>query len=169
QEARRVAEAARETEWVKPSFVRELFLGRLRLDLIHPPPRQDPEEAARAAAFHRELFAFAKTIDGEEIERTGRVPDEVIDRLRELGAFGIKIPTEYGGLGLSQRSYNKAIAIIGSAASALGVLLSAHQSIGVPQPLKMFGTPEQKKKYLPRLAAGEISAFALTEPDVGSD
>ncbi|HSK19267.1 MAG TPA: acyl-CoA dehydrogenase family protein [Longimicrobiales bacterium] len=169
QEARQVAEAARETEWVMPSFVRELFLGKLRLDLIHPPPVQDPDEKKRAAEFHRELYEFARTIDGEAIERTGRVPDDVIDGLRRLGAFGIKIPQEYGGLGLSQRSYNKAIAIIGSAASALGVLLSAHQSIGVPQPLKMFGTPEQKKKYLPRLAQGEISAFALTEPDVGSD
>ena len=169
QEARQVAEAARETEWVMPSFVRELFLGKLHLDLIHPPPVQDPDEKKRAAEFHRKLYEFAKTIDGEAIERTGRVPDEVIDGLRRLGAFGIKIPQEYGGLGLSQRSYNKAISIIGSAASALGVLLSAHQSIGVPQPLKMFGTPEQKKKYLPRLAQGEISAFALTEPDVGSD
>ena len=169
QEARQVAEAARETEWVMPSFVRELFLGKLHLDLIHPPPVQDPDEKKRAAEFHRKLYEFAKTIDGEAIERTGRVPDDVIDGLRRLGAFGIKIPKEYGGLGLSQRSYNKAISIIGSAASALGVLLSAHQSIGVPQPLKMFGTPEQKKKYLPRLAQGEISAFALTEPDVGSD
>src|SRR5690606_33482901 len=149
--------------------VRELFLGRLRLDLIHPPPPQDPGEKQRAAEFHRKLYEFAKTIDGEEIERTGKVPDHVIDGLRRLGAFGIKIPQEYGGLGLGQRSYNKAISIIGSAASALGVLLSAHQSIGVPQPLKMFGTPEQKKKYLPRFAQGAVSAFALTEPDVGSD
>jgi alkylation response protein AidB-like acyl-CoA dehydrogenase len=169
QEARRVTEEARETEWVQPSFVRELFLGNLRLDLIHPPPAQDPDEKRRAAEFHRKLYEFARTVDGEEIERTGRVPDAVVQGLRDLGAFGIKIPQEYGGLGLSQRSYNTAIAIIGSAASALGVLLSAHQSIGLPQPLKMFGTPEQKKKYLPRLAAGQISAFALTEHDVGSD
>jgi alkylation response protein AidB-like acyl-CoA dehydrogenase len=169
QEARQVAEAARETDWSKPSFVRELFLGHLRIDLIHPPPSQDPVEAKRAAEFHQKLFEFAKTIDGEEIESTGKVPDHVVQGLRDLGAFGIKIPQEYGGLGLSQRSYNKAISIVGSAASALGVLLSAHQSIGLPQPLKMFGSPEQKKKYLPRLARGEISAFALTEPDVGSD
>lgn len=168
-EARQVAEAARETEWVMPSFVRELFLGKLRLDLIHPPPAQDPAEKERGAEFHRRLYEFAKTVDGEAIERTGRVPDDVVDGLRKLGAFGIKIPQEYGGLGLSQRSYNKSVAIIGSAAASLGVLLSAHQSIGVPQPLKMFGTPEQKKKYLPRLARGEISAFALTELDVGSD
>ena len=169
KEARQVAESARETEWVLPSFVRELFLGRLRLDLIDPPPQPDPEEQKRAAAFHAKLAAFATTIDGEQIEHTGKVPDAVVQGLRDIGAFGIKIPLEYGGLGLSQRSYNRAIAIVGMRASALGVLLSAHQSIGVPQPLKMFGTPEQKKKYLPRLAKGEISAFALTEPDVGSD
>ncbi|CAN5888624.1 acyl-CoA dehydrogenase family protein [soil metagenome] len=169
QEARQVAEAARETDWVQPSFVRELFLGHLRLDLIHPPPVQDAEEKQRAAEFHGKLYDFAKTIDGEEIERTGKVSDEIVEGLRQLGAFGIKIPQEYGGLGLSQRSYNTAIATIGSASASLGVLLSAHQSIGLPQPLKMFGTPEQKKKYLPRLAKGAISAFALTEPDVGSD
>jgi alkylation response protein AidB-like acyl-CoA dehydrogenase len=169
KEARQVAESARETEWVHPSFVRELFLGRLRLDLIDPPPQPDAEEQKRATAFHKKLEEFARTVDGEEIERTGKVPEVVIQGLRDIGAFGIKIPQEYGGLGLSQRSYNRAISIIGMPAASLGVLLSAHQSIGVPQPLKMFGTPEQKKKYLPRFAKGEISAFALTEPDVGSD
>jgi hypothetical protein len=169
QEARRVAEAARETDWSKPSFVRELFLGRLRLDLIHPIPAQDPDEKVRAAAFFEKANAFCATVDTREIERTGRVPEAVIDGLRAIGAFGIKIPREYGGLGFSQRSYNRAIALIGEKCTALGVLLSAHQSIGVPQPLKMFGTEEQKKKYLPRLAQGQISAFALTEPDVGSD
>jgi alkylation response protein AidB-like acyl-CoA dehydrogenase len=169
-DARAVAEAARETEWSKPSFVRELFLGRLRLDLIHPPPAADPEEEARGAEFLAALREFALTeVDADLIDREGRVPDAVVDGLRRLGAFGIKIPREYGGLGLSQRTYNRAIGLIGTRCSALGVLLSAHQSIGVPQPLKMFGTEEQKQKYLPRFARGEISAFALTEPDVGSD
>jgi alkylation response protein AidB-like acyl-CoA dehydrogenase len=168
-EARQVAEAARETEWTKPSFVKELFLGRLRLDLIDPPPQPDPEEQARAALFMQRVRDFCDAVDADAIERTGRVPDAVVDGLRGIGAFGIKIPQEYGGLGLAQRSYNRAIAYIGARCSALGVLLSAHQSIGVPQPLKMFGTPEQKQKYLPRLAQGDISAFALTEPDVGSD
>jgi alkylation response protein AidB-like acyl-CoA dehydrogenase len=168
-EARQVAEAARETEWTKPSFVRELFLGRLRLDLIDPPPQLDEEERRRGAEFLASLDALCGTFDAEEIDRTAKVPSEVIERLRELGAFGIKIPREYGGLGLSQTSYNRAIALLSTKCSAIGVLLSAHQSIGVPQPLKMFGTDEQKKKYLPRLAKGAISAFALTEPDVGSD
>jgi alkylation response protein AidB-like acyl-CoA dehydrogenase len=169
-DARQVAEAARETEWSNPSFVKELFLGHLRLDLIDPPPTPDPEEQARAAVFLRDVEKFLdEEVDAEEIDEVGRLPDSVVDGLRRLGAFGIKIPREYGGLGLSQVSYNHAIALIGSKCSAMGVLLSAHQSIGVPQPLKMFGTPEQKKKYLPRLARGAISAFALTEPDVGSD
>ena len=170
REARAVAEAARESEWALPSFVRELFLGRLRLDLIHPHPEPDPESDARAAEFLEKLREFAENeVDPERIEREGRVPPEVLDGLRRLGAFGIKIPREYGGLGLSQRAYNRAIALLSTRCAALGVWLSAHQSIGVPQPLKMFGTEEQKRKYLPRLAQGAVSAFALTEPDVGSD
>jgi len=170
REARAVAEAAREKDWVKPSFVRELFLGRLRLDLIYPAPKPDPEAERRADEFLARAEAFLReNVDPEQIEREERVPDHVIQGLKELGAFGLKIPREYGGLELSQRGYNRAIAVIGSYSVPLGVLLSAHQSIGVPQPLKMFGTEEQKKKYLPRLARGEISAFALTEPDVGSD
>lgn len=169
EEARQVAEAARETEWTHPSFVRELFLGRLNLDLIDPPPAPDPEEQKRAAAFLREVEQMLGRVDAEAIEKNAKIPDNVIDELRRIGAFGIKIPKEYGGLGLSQTSYNRAIALISTKVASIGVLLSAHQSIGVPQPLKMFGTPEQKKKYLPRLAKGAISAFALTEPDVGSD
>jgi len=168
-EARLVAESARETEWSKPSFVRELFLGRLRLDLIDALPAPEPEEQARFAAFMARIRTFARTIDDHEIERTGRIPEAVVDGLRKLGAFGMKIPLEYGGLGLSQVSYNAVIAYLSACSAPIGVLLSAHQSIGVPQPLRMFGTEAQKKKYLPRLAAGEISAFALTEPDVGSD
>jgi alkylation response protein AidB-like acyl-CoA dehydrogenase len=169
REARQVAEAARETEWNQPSFVRELFLGQFRMDLLYPLSAGDPAERARAEIFLEKLRQVAATVDGEAIEREAKVPDSVIDALREIGAFGIKIPEEYGGLGLSQHSYNRAIALIGAKVAALGVLLSAHQSIGVPQPLKIFGTPEQKQKYLPRLARGAISAFALTEPDVGSD
>jgi alkylation response protein AidB-like acyl-CoA dehydrogenase len=170
QDARQVAESAREQQWTAPSFVRGLFEGRLRLQLIHPFPTVDPEEEERARPFLEKLVAFVKeNVDPSEVERNAKIPDHVIKGLAALGAFGIKIPREYGGLGLSQTSYNRAVALVTSWESSIGVLLSAHQSIGVPQPLKLFGTPEQKKKYLPRLAAGEISAFALTEPDVGSD
>lgn len=170
QEAREVAEAARETEWTSPSFVKELFNGRLLLHLIHPFPRVDPEEEARVKPFLERLEKFLEeNVDAEEIDRTRKIPDNVMKGLAELGCFGIKIPVEYGGLGLKQTSYNRAIAIVGSYEGSIGVLLSAHQSIGVPQPLALFGTPEQKKKYFPRLAKGEISAFALTETGVGSD
>ncbi|WP_410536135.1 acyl-CoA dehydrogenase family protein [Streptomyces sp. KL2] len=170
REARQVAEAAREQDWRKPSFARELFLGRFRLDLIHPHPRPADADARRGEEFLARLRAFCEAeIDGPRIDREGMVPDEVVKGLKELGALGMKIDPEYGGLGLSQLHYNRALALAGSASPAVGALLSAHQSIGVPQPLKMFGTEEQKKAFLPRCARGEISAFLLTEPDVGSD
>jgi len=169
QEAREVAEAAREQQWIAPSFVRDLFLGRFRLDLIHPYPEQDPEEVRRAQPFLEQLERVLRDVDSDRIDREGEIPEPVIQRLRELGAFGIKIPKEYGGLGLSQLSYMKAIELVSSVDGSVTALLSAHQSIGVPQPLKMFGSEAQKKKYFPRLAKGAISAFALTEPGVGSD
>jgi alkylation response protein AidB-like acyl-CoA dehydrogenase len=169
-QARDVAEAAREKEWVAPSFVRELFLGRLRMDLIHPYPEQDPEDERRAQPFLAALETLMREqVDSDRIDREGEIPDAVIDALRALGAFGIKIPREYGGLGLSQLSYMRAIELVSSVDGSITALLSAHQSIGVPQPLKMFGSEAQKKKYLPRLAKGAISAFALTETGVGSD
>ncbi len=169
-EARAVAEEAREKEWTAPSFVRELFEGRLRLDLIDPFPAPTAEDVARAAPFLEALGTFMRErVDSDAIDRTGKVPEEVIDGLRGLGAFGIKIPTEYGGLGLSQLMYTRAIGLVTSQDGSLTALLSASQSIGVAVPLLLFGTEEQKRKYLPRIAAGEISAFALTETGVGSD
>ena len=168
-EARDVAEAAREAEWAAPSFVRDLFLGSLRLDLIHPYPEQDPAEVARAKPFIDRLTRLMHDVDGDRIDREGDIPQDVIEALKAMGAFGIKIPREYGGLGLSQLSYMKAMELVSSVDGSVTALLSAHQSIGVPQPLKMFGNDAQKKKYLPRLAKGAVSAFALTEPGVGSD
>ncbi|MFE7430931.1 acyl-CoA dehydrogenase family protein [Streptomyces sp. NPDC057545] len=170
REARRVAEAAREQDWHKPSFAKELFLGRFRLDLIHPHPLPSPDDVRRGEAFLARLREFCETeVDGALIEREARIPDEVINGLKELGALGMKIEPKYGGLGLTQLYYNKALTLVGSVSPALGALLSAHQSIGVPQPLKLFGTQEQKDAFLPRLASTDISAFLLTEPDVGSD
>ncbi len=169
KQARQVAEAAREAEWRKPSFGKELFLGRLRIELIDPWPAPDQAAVARGEDFLAKLGEYAKTIDGAQIERDARIPDEVLRDLAGLGAFGMKIDEKYGGLGLSNLYYTKALALIGTANPSVNALLSAHQSIGVPQPLKLFGTEEQKKKYLPRLAAGEVSAFLLTESDVGSD
>ncbi|GGT18665.1 MULTISPECIES: acyl-CoA dehydrogenase family protein [Streptomyces] len=170
REARQVAEAAREQDWRKPSFAKELFLGRFRLDLIHPHPQPADEDVRRGEAFLARLRTFCETrIDGARIEREAKIPDETVRGLKELGALGMKIDPKYGGLGLTQVYYNKALALVGTASPAIGALLSAHQSIGVPQPLKMFGTQEQKDAFLPRCATTAISAFLLTEPDVGSD
>ncbi|MEV5297100.1 acyl-CoA dehydrogenase family protein [Amycolatopsis methanolica] len=169
KEARAVAEEARESGWRKPSFAKELYLGRFRLDLVHPHPRAEPAVAKKAEQFLTRLREYAETLDGAVIEREARIPDEYVKGLAELGCFGIKIPEEYGGLGLSQVAYNRALALLGSVHPTLGVLLSAHQSIGVPEPLKLAGTPEQKAKFLPRCAKGAVTAFLLTEPDVGSD
>lgn len=169
REARKVAEAARESDWKKPSFAKELFLGRLRLDLMDPWPRPTPETREKGEAFLGRACDLVDQIDSRRIEREARIPDETFTGLAELGAFGMKVGEEYGGVGLSQLYYNKALMLFGSANPSVGALLSAHQSIGVPQPVNMFGNDEQKQLFLPRVAAGEISAFLLTEPDVGSD
>ncbi|MFE5287843.1 acyl-CoA dehydrogenase family protein [Nocardia sp. NPDC056611] len=169
EQARALVEESRETTWAKPSFAKEMFLGRFRLDLIHPFPRPSAADEARIEAYLTRLRAFCETIDGLRIEAEGRIPDEYVRGLAELGCFGLKIPAEYGGVGLSQVGYNRALMLVGSAHASLGVLLSAHQSIGVPEPLKLAGTPEQKREFLPRCAKGAVSAFLLTEPDVGSD
>ena len=170
REARQVAEEARESGWQKPSFGKQLYLGDFRLDLIHPHPRPDEEAVRRGEEFCARMREFCETqVDGALIERDARIPDEVVKGLAALGAFGMKIAPEYGGLGLTNLYYNRALIIAGSASPVLAALLSAHQSIGVPQPLALFGTDEQKQHYLPRCARGEISAFLLTEPDVGSD
>jgi alkylation response protein AidB-like acyl-CoA dehydrogenase len=169
-EAMEVAEASRETEWEKPSFVGDLFLGKLNLDLIHPFPEQDPADKAEGDVFLAKLERFlAENVDAEEIDRKGEYDYELFKGLNEIGAWGMKIPKEYGGLGFSATNYNRALGLVATWCANTVAWLSAHQSIGVPQPLKLFGTEEQKKKYLPRLANGAISAFALTEPGVGSD
>src|SRR5688500_6596754 len=146
-EARDVAEAARESEWAGASFVRELFLGRFPLHLIHPYPQEDPEEERRAAPFMTQLREFLVRVASGMIDGTGDIPEEYVQELRAMGAFGIKTPKEHGGLGLSYTSYVKAMALVTSKDGSLTALLSAHQSIGLPQPLKLFGTEEQKKKY----------------------
>src|SRR5712691_6286314 len=169
-EAMEVAEASRETEWEKPSFVGDLFLGKLNLDLIHPFPEQPAADKAEADEFLERLERFlAENVDAEKIDEQGEYDYSLFEGFTKLGAWGMKIPKEYGGLGFSATNYNRAIGLVATWCASTVAWLSAHQSIGVPQPLKLFGTPEQKKKYLPRLAKGAISAFALTEAQVGSD
>src|SRR5579884_4162848 len=170
RESRQVAEEAREKEWRLPSFGKELFLGHLRLDLIHPQPQLDPDAVEKGERFLAALRDFLeREVDPLEIEREAKIPDSVIEGLKQLGALGMKIPSEYGGLGLSQVYYNHALALAGSVHSAISTLLSAHQSIGLSEPLRLFGSEEQKQRWLPLVARTHISAFLLTEPDVGSD
>ena len=169
RESLRVAEAARQAEWKEPSFLREIFLGNLRMHLIRPIPDQMKERPEFTEFFNRFQAFLRDHVDPAEIDATGEYPKDVVDGLKRLGAFGMKIPTEYGGLGLSQVEYGRIMELLGSYDGNISALLSAHQSIGVPQPIKMFGTPDQKQRFLPRCAAGAISAFALTEVGVGSD
>jgi alkylation response protein AidB-like acyl-CoA dehydrogenase len=165
-----VAEAAREAHWQRPTIVGQMFMGRLPVELLFPFPDQPAADRAAGDAILAKVANFlADHVDADRIDASHEIPPEVIDGLRALGLFGIKIPAEFGGLGLSQINYNRIMQLVASHCASTTVLLSAHQSIGVPQPLKLCGTPEQQARYLPRLAAGAISAFALTEPGAGSD
>src|SRR5213082_1990781 len=170
REALELAEAARDPLEDRGSFASNLFIGRYDFNRIHPCPAQSAEDRAAGEEFLRKLETYLREhVDADEIDRTGEIPPENFRGLAEIGAFGIKVPKKYGGLGLSQSNYGRAAVLLGSWDGNVAALVSAHQSIGVAQPLLLFGTEEQKQKYLPRVAAGEISAFALTETHAGSD
>jgi alkylation response protein AidB-like acyl-CoA dehydrogenase len=170
REALELAEASRDPLDDRGSFASNLFIGRYDFDRIYPYPAQSAEDRAAGEDFLRKLETYLRDhIDPDEIDRTGEIPPENFAGLAQIGAFGIKVPQKYGGLGLSQYNYGRAAVLLGSWDGNVAALVSAHQSIGVAQPLLLFGTEEQKQKYLPRVASGEISAFALTESHAGSD
>ncbi len=170
REALELAEAARDPLEDRGSFASNLFVGRYDFDRIYPYPAQSAEDRAAGEDFLQKLESYLREhVDPDEIDRTGEIPPENFNGLAEIGAFGIKVPKKYGGLGLSQCNYGRAAVLLGSWDGNVAALVSAHQSIGVAQPLLLFGTEEQKQKYLPRVAGGEISAFALTETHAGSD
>jgi alkylation response protein AidB-like acyl-CoA dehydrogenase len=170
REALELTEASREGHWSYPTFAGALFMGQFPWELVYPYPQKPEDRDERGEQFLRDLEVFLRErVDPDEIDRTGEIPDDVIDGLARLGVFGIKIPRKYDGLGLSQHYYSRAAMLTGSHCANVAALVSAHQSIGVPQPLLQFGTEEQKQRFLPRCARGEISAFALTEDSVGSD
>ena len=170
REALELAEAARDPLEDRGSFASNLFIGRYDFDRIYPYPAQSAEDRAAGEDFLQKLESYLREhVDPDEIDRTGEIPPENFKGLAEIGAFGIKVPSKYGGLGLSQCNYGRAAVLLGSWDGNVAALVSAHQSIGVAQPLLLFGTEEQKQKYLPRVAGGEISAFALTEVHAGSD
>ncbi|MEP7015036.1 MAG: acyl-CoA dehydrogenase family protein [Verrucomicrobiota bacterium] len=170
RDALELAEASRDPLDDRGSFASNLFIGRFDFSRIHPYPQQSADDVAAGAEFLASLKKYLReNVDADEIDRTGEIPQKNIDELFAMGAFGVKIPKQYGGLGLSQVNYGRAAMLLGSWDANLTALVSAHQSIGVPQPLLLFGTEEQKNKYLPRVARKEISAFALTEWNAGSD
>jgi alkylation response protein AidB-like acyl-CoA dehydrogenase len=170
REALELAEASRDPLDERGSFASNLFIGRYDFDRIYPWPEQSAEDREAGKEFLANLEKYLREkVDADEIDRTGEIPQKNIDELFAMGAFGVKIPKQYEGLGLSQVNYGRAATLLGSWDENLTALVSAHQSIGVPQPLLLFGTDEQKKKYLPRVARKEISAFALTEWNAGSD
>ena len=170
KEARAISEAAREKEWKLPSFGKALYLGDFQPELISPQPELPAEAIEKGERFLAALGAFLRDeVDPQAIERDGRISDEVVAGFKEIGALGMKVPEQYGGLGLSQVYYNRALMLAGTWHSSVSTLLSAHQSIGLAQPLLLFGSEEQKREWLPKVCTTHVSAFALTEPGVGSD
>ena len=165
-----LTESSRDPLDERGSFASNLFIGKFAFDRIFPWPEQSVEDRAAGEPFLAELKQYLHAnVNADEIDRSGEIPQKNIDDLFAMGAFAIKVPKQYGGLGLSQVNYGRAAMLLGSWDGNLTALVSAHQSIGVPQPLLLFGTEEQKAKYLPRVARKEISAFALTEMNAGSD
>lgn len=169
QQALEITEEARK-DYQLPTFGGQLFVGKFCPEMLFPFPQQSDEDRKIGDQVIDPFLDFLKkNLDPEEVDATRTIPKKVIDEMKRTGIFALKIPKEYGGLGLSQTNYCRLVMKVASYCGGTAVLISAHQSIGVPQPLKMFGTDEQKRKFLPRFRQGSISAFALTEPDVGSD
>lgn len=165
-----ITEEARESVWQHPSFAKSLFMGEYKSELMHPFPTQSSEEKLIGDQLVKEVgVVLAETLDADLVDETRVIPTEAMQGLAKIGIFSMKIPKKYGGLGLSQVNYNRVLMAIASHCGSTAVLVSAHQSIGVPQPIKLFGTDEQKKRFLPLFKDGAVSAFALTEPGVGSD
>jgi alkylation response protein AidB-like acyl-CoA dehydrogenase len=150
-------------------FAKSLYFGRLKLDEVMPYPRQDIDEAKRTDEMIAKVEAFMKEhVDPDLIDREERIPQHVIEGLGKLGVLGMVVPKEYGGGGFSHTAYCRVLERISMHCSSCGVMIGAHQSIGC-KALVLLGTEEQKKKYLPMLAGGTLSAFCLSEPEVGSD
>ncbi|MBC7833950.1 MAG: acyl-CoA dehydrogenase family protein [Phycisphaerales bacterium] len=163
------AEAMLGAEPSSMGFVKNLFWGNLREDLVFPYPETDPKETAVCDQLLARLDEYLRTEHPSiPIDQDQEIPRWVIDRLFQLGVLGMTIPKEHGGLGLGITSYNRVLERIGRSCGSTAVLVSAHQSIGC-KALMLFGTAEQKQLWLPRLASDWLSAFCLSEPNVGCD
>jgi acyl-CoA dehydrogenase family member 9 len=155
---------------VNPSFTKSMFLGEVREELVFPFPvlEHDEKEALTAILDSMRDWA-ASSVSSSKMDHDARFPDEVRQGMHELGLMGVSIPEEYGGFGASAKVYNRIFGEVGSIDPALAVYFGAHQSIGC-KGIVLFGTEEQKQRFLPKCASGEsIAAFCLTEPGSGSD
>ncbi|CAM9364579.1 unnamed protein product [Bubo scandiacus] len=153
----------------RPAFAKELFLGALRKEEVFPYPEISNEELEEINQFVGPVEKFFnEEVDSKKIDQDAKIPPETLKGLKDLGLFGMQIPEEYGGLGLSNTMYAR-LGEVTSLDGSIAVTLAAHQAIGL-KGILIAGTDEQKAKYLPRLASGEhIAAFCLTEPGSGSD
>lgn len=151
-------------------FVKQLFFGKLDPSKIFPYPRPAFEEKELIDLFCHKLRQFSEThIDPAAIDRSSKIPEEVIKGLTKMGMLAFNVPQKYGGLGVSLTGFCKALEVISQRCGSTAAFLTAHQSIGY-KAILLYGTPEQKQKWLPGIAKGEvIAAFALTEPNAGSD
>ncbi|MEC7116965.1 MAG: acyl-CoA dehydrogenase family protein [Actinomycetota bacterium] len=169
-----VAEESREMEWKSKSYMASIFLGDFDLNIPmrngEGYPEQDPEDKLEGDKILSSIKIWAdQHLDGDQIDKDESIPGHVWSGLKDLNLFAIKIPKKYGGLGMSQTNYMRILSLISRYCGSVAATLSAHQSIGVPQPIKLAGTQSQKDKWLPKFSEGWVSAFALTEPNVGSD
>ncbi|MFB3132365.1 MAG: acyl-CoA dehydrogenase family protein, partial [Rhodothermales bacterium] len=163
------AEAMLGPEPSEMGFVKNLFWGRFRDDLIFPYPRESKQERAKCDALLAKLEAYLKNEHpAVEIDQEEYIPEWAIERLFDLGVMGMTVPEEYGGLSLSVTSYNRVLEMIGRYCASTAVVVSAHQSIGC-KAIMLFGTEAQKREFLPKVAREYLSAFCLSEPTVGSD
>jgi len=154
----------------KLGFAKSLFFGRFKGDVLFPYPTLSPDQQAASGDMAAKVRAFADAhIDHMKIDREARIPDSVIDGLGKLGMYGLTIPKEFGGSGFNQQQYLKCMEILGGHCASTAVFVNAHHSIGV-RALVLFGSKEQQAKWLPGLLDGsKLCAFALTEPEAGSD
>ena len=155
---------------IEDSFMKALFHGVIPEDIIFPYPEMDSAEKETLEMILESVRKFADNhVDPVAIDQAHHLSDELLDKMRELGLFGLVIPEEYGGFGLSATAYARVMQEVAAIDPCLAVTIGAHQSIGL-KAILLAGTDAQKAKYLPTLATGEqIAAFALTEPGAGSD
>ncbi|MFN8574223.1 MAG: acyl-CoA dehydrogenase family protein [Gemmatimonadaceae bacterium] len=153
-----------------PSFTKGLFLGEIREDLVFPFPTLSNADRESLALVLDSFRSFASEhVDAQKHDHDGKFADQVRHGMHELGLMGVNIPEAYGGFGASSVVFNRVFGEIGATDPALAVYFGAHQSIGC-KGIVLFGTEEQKQRYLPRCASGElVAAFCLTEPGSGSD